>query len=126
MLFLLPALDQGIPGVREGIELSLAWCFGANELDEPMYVDDPFRAYRSIQRSDRYPRAGRYLRAVRGITTGRPAVPAQGNGVHINTECRSYHPGWILFAWSARRDLLAELGPSSAPAANHPRSLSAV
>jgi hypothetical protein len=125
MLFLLPALDQGIPGVREGIERSLAWCFGSNELGEPMYVDEPFRAYRSIQRSDRYPRAGRYLRAVRGITTGRPAVPAQGDGVHINTECRSYHPGWILFAWSARRDLLAELGDAT-PATTRPRSLSAV
>ncbi len=124
-LFLLPALDQGIPGVRPAIERSLGWCFGANELEEPMYVDDPFRAYRSIQRSDRFPRAGRYARAVRGIATGRPAVPAEGRGVAINRECRSYHPGWILFAWSARRDLLVELGGTT-PAPSRPRTLSAV
>jgi hypothetical protein len=125
MLFLLPALDEGIPGVRGAIERSLAWTFGSNELDEPMYVDAPFRAYRSIERSDSFPRAGRYLRALRGIATGRPAAPARGRRVRINPECRSYHPGWILFVWSARPDLLVELG-GQAPVTTRPRALSSV
>lgn len=125
MLFLLPALDQGIPGVREAIERSLAWAFGANELGEPMYVDAPFRAYRSIERIDRFPRAARYARAVRGMATSRPAAPALGRGVRINPECRSYHPGWILFVWSARPELLVELvGP--APVTTRLRALSSV
>jgi hypothetical protein len=125
MLFLLPALDEGIPGVRSAIERSLAWTFGANELGEPMYVDAPFRAYRSIERSDSFPRAGRYLRALRGIATGRPAAPARGRRVRINAECRSYHPGWILFVWSARPDLLVELG-GPAPVTTRLRALSSV
>ncbi len=109
MLFLLPALDEGIPGVRSAIERSLAWTFGANELGRPMYVDGPFRAFRSITRTDRFPRAGRYVRAVRGIAFGQPAKSARGKGVRVNEECRSYHPGWILYAWSSRPELFVEL-----------------
>ncbi len=125
MLFLLPALDHGIPGVHGAIERSLAWTWGANELNEPMYVDGPYRAYRSIERSDSLPRTGRYLRAVRRIASGGTAAPAGGKGVRINPECRSYHPGWILHAWSPRPDLLVELG-GSAPAATRSRTLSSV
>lgn len=115
MLFLLPALDQGLPGVRPAIENSLRWVFGENELGEPMYVDSPFRAYRSITRVDRFPRAGRYLRAVRGIVGGREATVAGGRGVRINPECRSYHPGWILYAWSQRPELFVALAGADAP-----------
>jgi hypothetical protein len=114
MLFLLPALDQGVPGVRGAMERSLAWAFGANELGRPMYVDEPFRAFRSITRTDRYPRAGRYLRAVRAIGFGRPPSLAGGRGVRVNEECRSYHPGWILYAWSSRPELFAELAGADA------------
>ena len=117
MLFLLPALDQGVPGVRDGIERSLAWCFGANELRRPMYVDGPFQAFRSIERVDSMPRVGRYMRAVRGITTGRTPVPAGGRGVRINPETRSYHPGWILYAWSSRPELFVELAGAGTSAA---------
>jgi len=120
MLFLLPALDQGVPGVRDGMERSLAWAFGANELGRPMYVDAPFRAFRSIERSDRFPRAGRYLRAVRGIASGRPAGSAGGRGVRVNEECRSYHPGWILYAWSARPELFVELAGRAGAAEPRP------
>jgi hypothetical protein len=117
MLFLLPALDQGVPGVRAAMERSLAWAFGANELRRPMYVDEPYRAFRSITRTDRYPRAGRYVRAVRGIAFGRTARPARGRGVRVNEECRSYHPGWILYAWASRPELFVELaGPDAAAA----------
>ncbi len=124
MLFLLPALDEGIPGVRSAIERSLAWTFGANELGRPMYVDGPFRAFRSITRTDRFPRVGRYVRAVRGIAFGRPARSAHGKGVRVNEECRSYHPGWILYAWSSRPELFVDL--AGRPGAAEPRPALAV
>ena len=100
MLFLLPARDRGLAGVDEAIARSLAWCFGDNELGIEFYVPDPFVAYRSIERTERAPRLRRY---VRSLVPGFGARPAFGSGdVHLNSECRSYHLGWILYAWASR------------------------
>ena len=41
MLFLLPALDDGLVDVESAIDASLAWSLGDNELGEPMYGRDP-------------------------------------------------------------------------------------
>jgi hypothetical protein len=97
MLFLHPALDLGFAGVPEAIERSFAWTLGENELGLPMYVDDPFFAYRSIERVERAPRLRRYSRSF----LGGAAAPAAAR-VRLNAECRSYHLGWLLYAWSAR------------------------
>jgi hypothetical protein len=109
MLFLLPALDAGIPSAREAIERSFAWVLGENELHEPMYAGDPFRAYRSIERTDPFPRATRYARALANDVLGRTSAPAGAGRVRVNPECRSYHLGWILYAWSWRPELLEQV-----------------
>jgi hypothetical protein len=102
MLFLLPALDAGQPGVPDAIRRSVAWGFGENELATPFYRFDPFFAMRSIERVERAPRARRYARALRHRLPGaRPAAFGRGN-VRLNPECRSYHLGWILYVWSRR------------------------
>jgi hypothetical protein len=101
MLFLLPALDAGEPRVPEAIGRSLSWVFGRNELDVRFYRDDPFFAYRSIERAERAPRLRRYLRFLSASLTGRGASFG-GARTRLNEECRSYHLGWILFAWSER------------------------
>ena len=126
-LFLLPALDQGIPGVRPAIERSLAWCFGANELGEPMYVDDAVPRLPLDPAERPFPRAGRYLRAVRGIATGRPAVPAAGpTASHINRGVPLVPPGLdplrlVGAARSARRARPAD-APTPTGRALSPRS----
>jgi hypothetical protein len=104
MLFLLPALDAGLP-VADVIERSFAWVLGDNELATPMIHADPFVAYRSIERAERFPRARRYLRALPRSLAGRADRPADGKGVRINPECRSYHVGWILYAWAGRSEV---------------------
>jgi hypothetical protein len=98
-LFLLPALDDGLPGVEAALDRSVRWVLGENELGVPMFVEEPvFFAYRSIERRESFPKARRYARFV-----GRcEAVQAPAGGTWLNDECRSYHPGWILFAWSSR------------------------
>ena len=68
-------------------------------------------AYRSIERRDRLPRLARYGRVVSGMLVNRPARPAAPGSLRINPECRSYHLGWILYAWSSRSALLHELLP---------------
>jgi hypothetical protein len=72
MLFLLPALDDGVADVADAIRLSLAWSLGANELGEPMYGRDGFFAYRSIRRSEPFFRQRRYLRSLARAVTDRP------------------------------------------------------
>ena len=74
MLFLLPALDSGHERPRGDRARSFAWVRGRNELWTPMIEQDPFVAYRSIERAEGLPRARRYLRAtVRVGTRGRRA-----------------------------------------------------
>ena len=103
MLFLLPALDEGHE-VAETIRRSLNWVEGANELDLRFYLPDPLFAYRSIERCDRAPQARRYLRAAAHSFHHRPARLG-GVPIRVNDECRSYHLGWILYAWSRRTEL---------------------
>ena len=96
MLFLHPAAAAGIPGATEARTRSIRWALGSNELGLRMYVDGPvFVAYRAIQRNEPFPRAQRYVRWLRGQVDAAPA-----RRVHVNRECRSYHLGWLLYAWS--------------------------
>lgn len=102
MLFLLPALDAGVEGVAAAVGRSLDWCFGANESGIDFYRYDPFFAYRSIERADRSPRVRRYLRSLGYSLTKRPATFGSAANARLNDECRSYHLGWILYAWAPR------------------------
>jgi hypothetical protein len=97
MLFLLPARDQGID-VGSAIEDSLAWNTGRNQLGESLVVKHPFHVHRSIERVDAVPRVRRYVRTL----GGRPAGLVPDARVRVNRECRSYHLGWVLFAWAGR------------------------
>ncbi len=106
MLFLHPALDQGLPGAGEAIGRSVPWVFGANELLTPMFVEQPFFAYRSIERAERAPRLRRGLRSL-GRRAASPVAATGAARIRINDECRSYHLGWILYAWSNRAEAWA-------------------
>jgi len=99
MLFLFPALEIGIDGIQPAIDRSLSWAFGANELGIPMYQNDPFVAHRSIERDERYSRLRRYVRSVARSPKMTPATTGASR-LRLNPECRSYHLGWMLFAWS--------------------------
>jgi hypothetical protein len=102
MLFLLPALDAGQPRAEEAITRSLAWGFGNNELGVTFYLEDPFFAYRSIERAERLPRLRRYIRFLSYSITRRPGSFGGGRRLRVNEQCRSYHLGWILYAWAER------------------------
>jgi hypothetical protein len=104
MLFLLPALDDGLVDVEDAVARSLAWSRGENELGEPMYGRDRFFAYRSIRRDQKLVRQRRYARSLARALVDRPASLTGGKGLVVNRECRSYHLGWILFAWAGRPD----------------------
>jgi hypothetical protein len=101
MLFLLPAREARID-VGTAIEDSLAWNDGRNQLGEPLLVERPFHVYRSIERVGSAPRARRYGRTLARALARRPGGLVTNEAVRINRECRSYHLGWVLFAWAGR------------------------
>lgn len=104
MLFLLPAHDLRLDGTAESIIRSLAWGFGANELAIDFYPRNPFFAYRSIERKEESPRLRRYVRSLVHAATGKPGAFGDAD-VRLNPECRSYHLGWILYAWARRPEV---------------------
>lgn len=108
MLFLLPSLDAGDACAASAISRSLAWTRGNNVLGAEMYASEPFfLAYRSIERTERLPRLRRFVRSSVRARLGSGSGSGSGNEAQmrqlvLNDECRSYHPGWILFAWADR------------------------
>jgi len=97
MLFLLPALADGDMRVAAAIDRSLAWTSGANDLHIAMTTREPsFLAYRSIERREAVPKLRRYGR----FALQRTAAPVPPHRLRLNPECRSYHLGWVLYAWS--------------------------
>jgi len=96
-LFLVPAVARNVEYAAGALERSVAWVHGRNELGLRFYVDDPFFfAYRAIERAERFPKARRYARWV-ARTDAAAASPGR---LRVNRECRSYHLGWVLYAWS--------------------------
>jgi hypothetical protein len=111
MLFLFPARSRGVAGIEDAIERSFVWNLGRNELSTTILVDQPYAwFYRSIERVERGPRARRYLR---GLGLRARKYPARSAHVRVNRECRSYHPGWVLYTWSGRPDTPRVSGASA-------------
>jgi hypothetical protein len=105
MLFLLPAFDMGVKDSEEAIIKSYSWLFGNNQLNERMIQDKPFFIYRSIRRKSKIEeRPLRLLRSFGNKIIGRNAILESPDSLEINKECRSYHLGWILYAWAGRND----------------------
>jgi hypothetical protein len=106
MLFLFPALDEGgIDGVAEAIGRSYRWVLGENQLGIEFGQREPFIIFRSLERQEPLPKLTRFARAtVRSAFAGENAQT--GRNVRVNREWRSYEAGWLLYAWSGRRDEL--------------------
>jgi hypothetical protein len=104
MLFLFPLLDRGVPGAQEAIRRSWAWLLGDNELGRPMLRAQPFFIDRSIRRAQPpgLERPLRYATGAARFLTGTSARPADPSRLTVLEECRSYHLGWILYAWTGR------------------------
>ena len=117
LLFLFPACDRGLAGARAAVTKSFKWMYGENEINAPMMQAEPFFINRSLRQAGGNERVRRFLRATAHSARGTSAPhPARG-GVEINPECRSYHIGWILYAWAARTDFPEFLHLRGLPAA---------
>lgn len=101
MLFLFPAIKLGMEKARYAVIKSINWLFGDNFYKIKMINDNPFFIYRSLVRKHIInEKFERFIRAkynsILNINDKYPSL----NLIKINKECRSYHIGWILYAWS--------------------------
>ncbi|MDX6473219.1 MAG: hypothetical protein QOK22_2035 [Gaiellaceae bacterium] len=97
ILFLRPAAEAGVAGAASAIERSVRWVHGENELGLRFYLEEPFFfAYRAVERDESSTKARRYGRWL----AARSAAGVPASRLRVNRECRSYHLGWILYAWS--------------------------
>ena len=87
---------------QDELELSLKWLFGENELNENLVLDQQGFIYRDIERIE-LPKFFRRLRALLCCANLETLHKISGKccaGFRINSECRPYHLGWILYAWA--------------------------
>jgi hypothetical protein len=109
-LFLMPAEALGVAAcATEAIKQSTLWLHGQNDLGEPSIVHEPFLIYRSIRRAEDKARAKRFARAVFNRFTFREECNIAPSKLEWNPECRSYHIGWMIYAWADRDDADAQL-----------------
>ncbi len=104
MLFLLPAFDSGVEGAKDAICKSYKWLFGNNQLQKAIIQQNPFFIYRSIKQKQFAERPVRIIKSVTNKIMGRNANLVNPQCLEINEECRSYHIGWIIYAWAGRND----------------------
>jgi hypothetical protein len=108
ILFLRPALDAAVAGAAAAIDRSVRWVHGDNELGLRFYLEEPFFfAYRAVERDESSTKARRYARWL----TARPAAAVPASRLRVNRECRSYHLGWILYAWRGWADATSAGSP---------------
>lgn len=104
-LFLFPAQKLGITGVNESVTKSINWLFGDNILNQQMIQKEPFFIIRSIRRKSQISeKFERILRAYKNSILRKNDILSQNDNVELNKECRSYHIGWIIYAWCEQDD----------------------
>jgi hypothetical protein len=110
---LLAAEEVGAGSYRPALSRGLEWLYGRNELGLSMVSTTPPMIHRAIQRRGGDPdgfagwsRRQRLTVGARSLGAAR-ATAAHASPAHLEVleECRSYHPGWLLYAAAFERRL---------------------
>lgn len=108
-LFLMPAEALGVSGATHAIAQSTRWLHGQNDFGVTSIHHDPFFIYRSIRRAEKRAREKRFVRALLNRLLMREEGNIAPEKLEWNPECRSYHIGWMIYAWADRSDADAQL-----------------
>lgn len=91
---------------RDALIRGFNWVLGENQLGRSMLIPELGLTIRShVRNGELRSKAGRVLRAVRNVSTGRAASLIDSASVGLRLECRSYELGWILWSFGRRSDL---------------------
>lgn len=104
--FLEHAERHGVPGARQAIVRGFEWILGKNQLGRSMLWNDVNMICRSHMRKGEHTnKLPRVLRSALHSITGPSQTLIDPAGLTLRLECRSYHLGWVLWAFGKRQDL---------------------
>jgi hypothetical protein len=95
---------SGDPRYAAAAEAGLQWALGANELRQHMMPLERGMTYRSIRRKPPLNRLYLYANATSVATLRRRAFGIGSSTVELDRTCRPYELGWLIEAWSDRRE----------------------
>ena len=91
---------------RPAILRGLSWLDGGNALGRQMVDQEGGLILRSIRRKRVVDRAVLAANSAWGLAFSRPVIGDLGPLLELNTTCRPYLLGWLLYAWCGREDYL--------------------
>jgi hypothetical protein len=96
------AIAAGHPTAKEQIVKGFKWILGENEMGISMLVPEHGIILRAQKRREPLERPLRAIRAIANWARDREAGYLGGEKLTLNRECRSYHLGWVLWAFVDR------------------------
>jgi len=100
------AEKQGVTGATDAIITGFNWILGKNQMGESMLRPDLGMVVRSQVRSGELTnKSSRVLRSVFHAYMSPSQGLARPDRLTLRLECRSYHLGWVLWAFAGRDDL---------------------
>ncbi|MHB2266466.1 hypothetical protein [Aliihoeflea sp. PC F10.4] len=95
-----------VAGARDALRRGFNWIFGDNQLGHDMLRPEVGMIVRShLRRGEEDSKRPRMLRSGLAALTGRSQRLVDPRNLTLRLECRSYHLGWVLWSFAARRDL---------------------
>jgi hypothetical protein len=104
--FLEHAERNGVPRATLALTKGCDWIFGNNLLGRSMLVPNLGLIIRSqARRGELRTKVKRAARSLIRSFAGGTEKPVRAADLDLRLECRSYHLGWVIWAFAARRDL---------------------
>lgn len=104
--FLEYAERHGVPEAASARLRGFNWIFGENQLGVSMLKPEVGMILRSqVRKGELENKLPRIMRSVFRATAGRSSRVEDAVQLVIRRECRSYHLGWMLWAFAGRQDL---------------------
>jgi hypothetical protein len=104
--FLEHAEKHGVDNARLALKKGCEWIFGNNQLRMSMLVPELGLIIRSqVRRGELRTKAKRAARSLMRSFVGGTEEPVAPEHLQVRLECRSYHLGWVIWAFAARQDL---------------------
>jgi hypothetical protein len=104
--FLEHAEKHGVVEAHDALRKGALWIFGNNQLGLSMLVPHLGMIIRShVRHGELNSRNKRAMRAIAATFFSNPASFIAPDQLILRRECRSYHLGWVLWAFSQRDDL---------------------
>jgi hypothetical protein len=100
------AEQHGVAGAEDALIKGFMWIYGDNQLNKSMLWKKEGLICRShVRKGELQSKQKRVIRAMRNAVIGGGQGLISASQLELRRECRSYHLGWVLWAFGRRDDL---------------------